>query len=127
MSFLIILLIIGYISSSVKDDIDGLKYGLILFHTLTVALLLVNVKVSDPKLGLMVVGGFVSSSAVFISKKEKWKTMVSPLMGVVAILLTLSLLAPIPSNSPIEVQTWVALHIFLILMGYIGCIAAGLC
>ena len=126
MSFLIILLIVGYISSSVKHDMDALRYGLILVHTLTVALLLVNVKVSDPKLGLMVVGGIVSASAVFISKKDKWKTMVSPLMGVVSILLTLSLLAPVPSNSPLEVQTWVALHIFLILIGYIGCIAAGL-
>ena len=103
-----------------------LRYGLIVVHALTIGVLLVNVKVSDPKLGLLLVGGIVSSAAVFISKKDKWKTMVSPLMGVVAILLTMSLLAPIPSNSPLEVQTWVALHIFLILIGYIGCIAAGL-
>ena len=126
MSLLIILLIVGYIISSVKSDMDVLRYGLILVHTLSVALFLVNLKVSDPKLGLMVVGGIVSASAVFISKKDKWKTMVSPLMGVVSVLLTLSLLAPVPSNSPLEVQTWVALHIFLILLGYIGCIAAGL-
>ena len=126
MSLLFIFLIVGYIISGIRSDIDVLRYCLIVIHTLTVAVLLVNVKVSDPKLGLMMVGGIVSASAVFISKKEKWKTMVSPLMGVVSILITLSLLAPVPSNSPLEVQTWVALHIFLILLGYIGCIAAGL-
>ena len=68
--------------------------GLIVVHALTIGVLLVNVKVSDPKLGLLLVGGIVASAAVFISKKDKWKTMVSPLMGVVAILLTMSLLAP---------------------------------
>ena len=126
MSIIFVVLIAGYILSSIKSDIEPLRYGLLVVHALTIGVLLVNVKVSDPKLGLLLVGGIVSASAVFISKKDKWKTMVSPLLGVVSILLTLSLLAPVPSNSPIEVQTWVALHIMLILVGYIGCIAAGL-
>ena len=126
MSVIFVILIVGYILSSIKSELESLRYGLVVVHALTIAILIVNVKVSDPKLGLMLVGGIVSSAAVFISKKDKWRTMVSPLMGVVAILLTMSLLAPVPSNSPLEVQTWVALHIFLILIGYIGCIAAGL-
>ena len=77
------------------------------------------------KLGLLLVGGIVASAAVFISKKDKWKTMVSPLMGVVAILLTMSLLAPIPSNSPLKCNLGCFAYIS-ILIGYIGCIAAGL-
>ena len=126
MSIIFTVLIVGYIVSSLKSDIEPLRYGLLVVHALTIASLFVEVKVSDPKLGLLLVGGIVSAAAVFISKKEKWKTMVAPLMGVVSILLTLSLLAPVPSNSPLEVQAWVAMHILLILVGYIGCIAAGL-
>ena len=126
MSIIFTVLIVGYIVSSLKSEIELLRYGLLVVHALTIASLFVEVKVSDPKFGLLLVGGIVSAAAVFISKKEKWKTMVAPLMGVVSILLTLSLLAPVPSNSPLEVQAWVAMHIFLILVGYIGCIAAGL-
>ncbi len=126
MSIIFTVLIVGYIVSSLKSDIEPLRYGLLVVHALTIASLFVEVKVSDPKLGLLLVGGIVSAAAVFISKKEKWKTMVAPLMGVVSILLTLSLLAPVPSNSPLEVQAWVAMHILLILLGYLGCIAAGL-
>ena len=126
MSVCILVLIVGYIVASLRTIPDFLQYVLFVCHVALIAGMFISVKVSDPKLGLLLVGGIVSATAVFIAKKPKWKTMIAPLMGVVAILLVLSLFAPVPSNSPIEVDTWVALHIGLVLLGYIGCIAAGL-
>lgn len=126
MSIFIVILIAGYIAASLRRIPDVLQYGLFVGHAVLIAGLFVNVKVSDPKLGLLLVGGIVSATSLFISRKPKWKTMVSPLMGLVSVLLALSLFAPVPSNSPIEVETWVALHIVLVLFGYLGCIAAGL-
>ena len=126
MSLLLIGLSIGYCILSFRPQYEAILYGLLVLHVVTLGWMLSGMQWSEPMLGLTLISWLLSVVAVLIVKQPKTKTLVPPVLGSIAVLLMLAMLAPIPSNPPIEVEMWVALHVMLILIGYVGCIAAGL-
>jgi ABC-type uncharacterized transport system permease subunit len=126
MSVMLAFLVLCYIVLSLRPQFESLLYVALLLHVSSVGYMLVDVTWTDPMLGLSFVGWLLAAIAVLISKQDKLGALVSPMLGVVSVMLTLAMLAPVPSNSPMEVQVWVGLHVALILLGYLGCLGSGL-
>ena len=122
----ILVVVYGYLAvKEVHNKTVPLLYAACLVHVSIVGWLISDLSWTEPILGLSTVSWLIVVGCIMIMKTPKFKTILSPVLGCVSLLVTLALLSPKPTSNAHDIQIWVWMHLLLILVGYVGCIIAG--
>lgn len=116
--------VIAWFDQRIKSRVA--LYSASILHVSLLGWLLSSVPWTNPRCGLVAVSWLVVAAVLWFLEHPKVRSIIPALTSGVALMLTMAILAPTQGSSVEEVQTWISIHLFLILVGYVGCILGGI-